>query len=172
MVSRPAQMAESDACERVLASRDLAHTVAIGQALSGVLAPGDLVTVSGPLGAGKSELCRATVRALMGQPMLDVPSPSYTLVNVYDGPECEIWHADLYRIGDASELVEIGLEDAVPASIVLVEWPERWPDLPPRRLEITIDPTSGGNHGGDRRDLQVRTHGAWRGVLETLEQTA
>ena len=139
----------------VVFSNDLSDTLGIGHDLAQILEPGDLVCVNGPLGAGKSELCRAIIRARVGDPHLEVPSPSYTLVNVYEHEDIQIWHADLYRVGDESELDEIGLEDAVGSALVLVEWPDRWPGLPPRRLEITIQPT-----GADQRRLTFDPVGA------------
>lgn len=149
-------------------SSGVAETERLGILLASALGAGDLVCISGPLGAGKSELCRAIVRALIGCKTLEVPSPSYTLVNVYDHKSCEIWHADLYRIGDESELLEIGLEDAIAASVVLVEWPERWPDLPARRLEISIYPTV-----NDRREIAISATGTnWKSVLESLKVMA
>lgn len=149
----------------VLISRSLEQTESIGSALGDILKPGDLLAVRGPLGAGKSALCRAVVRQMMREPGTEVPSPSYTLVNVYDAPNCEIWHADLYRLGDESELHEIGLEDAVAQSVVLVEWPERWPNPPSRRLEISITPSP-----GEDRTLRVDAIGAWCEVIERLER--
>ena len=98
----------------------------LGGTLAARLRPGDVVAVAGPLGAGKSQLCRAIVRALLRDPGAEVPSPSYTLVNVYAAGDLQVWHADLYRISEMpDELQELGLEDAADA-IVLIEWPERW----------------------------------------------
>lgn len=122
----------------VLRTDGPAGTHRIGDVIAEVLGPGDTICVAGALGAGKSELCRAIIRRMLQNAELEVPSPSYTLVNVYDHADCEIWHADLYRIGDESELEEIGLEDATADSVVLVEWPERWAQPPVRRLEITL----------------------------------
>lgn len=116
------------------------ETHGLGQRLAKVLRAGDVICISGPLGAGKSELCRAIIRGLIRNTDLEVPSPSYTLVNVYDHSICEIWHADLYRIGDDSEIQEIGLDDAVEDAIVLVEWPERWANPPERRIDVSLRP--------------------------------
>lgn len=112
-------------------------TDAIGRTLAAAVAPGDVVALHGPLGAGKSHLARAIVRARMHDPAAEVPSPSYTLVNIYQAAGGEIWHADLYRI-DPDELGEIGLEDAPSDAILLVEWAERWPGLPRRRIDIVL----------------------------------
>ena len=117
----------------------------------------------GPLGAGKTHLARAIVQAASGTPDLAVPSPSYTLVNVYPGPP-EIWHADLYRLTEVSELAELGIEEALDTAIVLVEWPERWPDPPARRLAISL-----AFDADDRRTVDVRAIGAgWEALLRAL----
>jgi tRNA threonylcarbamoyladenosine biosynthesis protein TsaE len=139
------------------------ETDAIGRALAGALAPGDLVALRGPLGAGKSHLARAIIRGRLADPRAEVPSPSYTLVNIYEAEGGEIWHADLYRI-DPEELGEIGLADAPPDAILLVEWAERWPGLPARRLEIRIGFAPAGG-----RTLTVLPHGAgWGRVARAL----
>ena len=141
------------------------QTNAFGSRLARALGPGDLVTLTGPLGVGKSHLCRAIIRAVLNDPVAEVPSPSYTLVNTYNVGTPEIWHADLYRLGDASELTEIGLEDAVDHALVLIEWPDRWPDLPPRRLDLTL-----AFSDGDRRRVDVQPSGpGWNSVLSILE---
>jgi len=136
----------------------------IGRALAAGLTAGDTVALSGPLGAGKSHLARAVIRARLDDQNADVPSPSYTLVNIYDAAGGEIWHADLYRIADPAELTEIGLDEATGNHIVLIEWPERWTGLPARRLDIAITPDA-----SDGRDLDITAHGpGWQGVLDAL----
>lgn len=99
-------------------------TVAFGQELAGLLEPGDIVSLEGELGAGKSALARATIRALSGDPELEVPSPTFALVQPYDTPRGPVLHADLYRLGEAAEADELGLLDNANA-FVLVEWAER-----------------------------------------------
>ncbi|MGV3573991.1 MAG: tRNA (adenosine(37)-N6)-threonylcarbamoyltransferase complex ATPase subunit type 1 TsaE [Devosia sp.] len=99
-------------------------TVAFGQELAGLLEPGDIVSLEGELGAGKSALARATIRALAGDPELEVPSPTFALVQPYDTPRGPVLHADLYRLGEAAEAEELGLLDNANA-FVLVEWAER-----------------------------------------------
>ncbi|HZY67809.1 MAG TPA: tRNA (adenosine(37)-N6)-threonylcarbamoyltransferase complex ATPase subunit type 1 TsaE, partial [Devosia sp.] len=96
--------------------------------LAAGLRPGDLVLLSGGLGAGKTALARSVVRALVGDPQLDVPSPSFALVQPYEVEGAPLLHADLYRLRDAREIDELGLFDRSDA-IVLVEWPERAPEL-------------------------------------------
>jgi tRNA threonylcarbamoyladenosine biosynthesis protein TsaE len=103
-------------------------TGALGALIAAVLRPGDVVTLSGGLGAGKSALARAVIRTLAGDPALDVPSPSFALVQPYDTPAGPVVHADLYRLTDAHEADELGLFDR-PEAIVLIEWPERAPEI-------------------------------------------
>lgn len=148
---------------------DETATARLGAALAGCLGPGDTVLLAGPLGAGKSALARAVIQALLGDPEAEVPSPSYTLVNVYETPRGAVWHADLYRLGGgADEIEETGLAEAMAAgrALVLVEWPGRLgPAVPERRLEIALSaPAAGG------RDAAVTARGAgWERMMALLE---
>lgn len=117
-------------------------TAAIGARLAELVRAGDLVTLSGELGAGKSALARALIRARLGQPELEVPSPTFSLLQPYADAagRTALLHADLYRLADESEIDELGLFDDAEA-IVLVEWPERAPSLIARadlRLSLAI----------------------------------
>jgi tRNA threonylcarbamoyl adenosine modification protein YjeE len=103
---------------------DDAATADLGRRIAAVLRPGDLVALVGDLGAGKTAIARTIVRTLVGDERLEVPSPTFALVQPYDG----VIHADLYRIRDPREVDELGLFDR-PEAIVLVEWPERAPEL-------------------------------------------
>ena len=105
-------------------------TDALGQLLARYLMPGDTVLLTGPIGSGKSHLSRAIIRARLGR-MEDVPSPTFTLVQTYDDPLGEIWHADLYRLSHPDDVLELGLEDAFSTAICLVEWPDRLGPLAP-----------------------------------------
>lgn len=113
--------------ERIFLADDAA-TAELGQRLAAELKPGDLVLLSGGLGAGKTALARSIVRTLTGDPLLDVPSPTFALVQPYEANGAPLLHADLYRLRDPREIDELGLFDRADA-IVLVEWPERAPDL-------------------------------------------
>lgn len=147
---------------------DEAATARLGRRLAPLLTAGDTVFLSGPLGAGKSALARAIIAARLGPGPHEIPSPSYTLVNVYDSCETEIWHADLYRLSDAEELTELGLSDAWGAALVLVEWPEKiGNDRPARRLELMLAPDSEGG-----RRLRAEPHGpGWGRICETLKDS-
>lgn len=100
----------------------------LGAELAATLTAGEIVALNGDLGAGKSALARAIIRTLAADPDLDVPSPSFALVQPYDTPRGPVLHADLYRLADASEADELGLLDT-PDAIILVEWPSRAPAI-------------------------------------------
>lgn len=118
---------------------DEAVTSHLASDLATLLQPGDVVTLSGGLGAGKTTLARALVRALTGDPELEVPSPTFTLMQLYDGLACPVCHADLYRLSGADELYGLGFEDATSGAITLIEWPERAAEMmPPDRLEVAL----------------------------------
>ena len=103
-------------------------TAALGAELAATLQPGDLVILQGDLGAGKTALARAIIRSLADDPRMDVPSPTFALVQPYDTLKGPVLHADLYRLGDPREVDELGLLDN-PEAIVLVEWAERSPEI-------------------------------------------
>ena len=103
-----------------------------------LVGPGDVITLSGDLGAGKTAAARAMIRYLANDPALEVPSPTFTLAQSYDLP-FPLLHADLYRINDSSELEEIGLSPLPEGTLALIEWPERAPDaLPEDRIAIAL----------------------------------
>ena len=118
---------------------DLAATEALAARLAGKARPGDAVLLSGPLGAGKSAFARAFLRAWAGDPGLEVPSPSFTLVQSYERADGGVAaHFDLYRLGGPAEVPELGWDEAR-LGVVLVEWPDRLGHLKPEgALEITL----------------------------------
>jgi tRNA threonylcarbamoyladenosine biosynthesis protein TsaE len=106
------------------------------------LGPGDVLLLGGGVGAGKTHFARALIQSRLCTPE-DVPSPTYTLVQCYAGKTCEIWHADLYRLGDPAEVIELGLTEAFDTAICLVEWPDRLGDLTPEKaLSLEFAPGS------------------------------
>jgi tRNA threonylcarbamoyladenosine biosynthesis protein TsaE len=136
---------------------DEAATRLLGEAVARALQPGEAVCLSGPLGAGKSVLARALVRALT-RPDEEVPSPTFTLVQFYEGPRLSIAHFDLYRLASSDEAYEIGLDEALDHGAAVIEWPERLEGrLPPDRLDIEIALE------GDSRLALLSPHGAWEG---------
>jgi N-acetylmuramate 1-kinase len=104
-----------------------------------LIGPGDVIALSGDLGAGKTAAARAMIRYLAGDDTIEVPSPTFTLAQTYDLPPFPLVHADLYRVNDASELEEIGLSPLPEGVVALIEWPERAPAaLPADRIEIAL----------------------------------
>ncbi len=114
--------------------------------IAAALEPGDLVTLSGDLGAGKTTFARALIRYLAGDDAVEVPSPTFTFLQTYELPRFTLVHADLYRVSATAELAELGFDDLPESAVVLMEWPDRAAGfLPPDRLDIafTLAPTSG-----------------------------
>src|SRR5215475_6332289 len=107
--------------------------------VANALAPGDLVTLSGDLGAGKTTFARALIRYLAGDATVEVPSPTFTLMQTYDLPQFPLVHADLYRLSGPAELSELGFDDLPEGAVVLLEWPDRADGLlPPDRLDVAL----------------------------------
>ena len=118
---------------------DEAATILLAHRIAGFVGAGDLVTLSGDLGAGKTTLARALIRELVGESELEVPSPTFTLMQVYDGQRFTIVHADLYRIKSPDELIELGWDEAAEGALLLVEWAERAGNqLPEDRLDVAL----------------------------------
>jgi tRNA threonylcarbamoyladenosine biosynthesis protein TsaE len=138
---------------------DEAATARLGASIAQVLQPGEAVCLAGPLGAGKSTLARALVRALT-TPAEDVPSPSFTLVQFYEGPRLKVAHFDLYRLSSPDEAYEIGLDEALEDGAAVIEWPERLEGrLPADRLDVEI----GLSDMAQGRRVRLSPHGAWEG---------
>jgi len=119
-------------------SESVQDTERLAAVLATLAQPGDVIALSGALGAGKTTFARGFVRALTGTDE-DVPSPTFTLVQTYDTPKGEVWHCDLYRLVKPDDAIELGLEDAFASSICLVEWPERLGHfMPTSRLALSF----------------------------------
>lgn len=138
---------------------NLAATEALAGRLAALARPGDALLLEGPLGAGKSALARAFLRAATGNPVLEVPSPTFTLVQSYDLPGgIGAHHFDLYRLSGPGGLQELGWDEAR-EGIVLVEWPERLGDFTPANaLHLTLAP-------GADEDARIATLNGWEGRL-------
>ena len=131
---------------------------AFGGRLARRLGLGEAVCLFGPLGAGKSTLARGLVRALT-RPDEDVPSPTFTLMQTYQGPDFPLAHFDLYRLRRPEEAFEIGLDEALDVGAVVVEWSERLEGaLPPERLDVRLEIADEGG-----RLATLRGHGVWTG---------
>jgi tRNA threonylcarbamoyl adenosine modification protein YjeE len=127
--------------------------------------PGDCLLLQGDLGAGKTTLARALIRALLGDDAAEIPSPTFTILQTYDAPRMSIAHLDLYRLADASEIEELGLADTLVTGIALIEWPERAEGrLPEDHLRVRLADT------GDEYARTVTLAGSpsWRGRIERL----
>jgi len=144
---------------------DADATDRFGVALGSLLRAGDVLLLEGPIGAGKTHFARALIRARLG-PAEDVPSPTFTLVQVY-GADPEIWHADLYRLTHPDEAIELGLEEAFDTAICLIEWPERLGDLEPQKaLVLRFSLTD----AGASRQVQLIGDADWAQRLTALGQ--
>ena len=144
---------------------DAGATTGLGAAIAPRLEPGETVLLYGPLGMGKSTLARGLVRALT-RPDEDVPSPTFTLVQFYEG-RLPVAHFDLYRLTRPEEAAEIGLDEALDQGCAVIEWPERLGDDPaawlgPDRLTVTL------TEQGEGRLATVSGAGAWDAKLKDL----
>jgi N-acetylmuramate 1-kinase len=135
--------------------------------IAAALEPDDLVTLSGDLGAGKTTFARALIRYLADNPDIPVPSPTFTLVQLYELPRFAVAHADLYRLESLSELTELGFDDLPKGTVVLLEWPDRAAGLlPPDRLDLafTLMPQLGAEH----RQVRITGYGKFAARAERI----
>lgn len=137
-------------------------THALGRRLGAILPPGACLALSGDLGAGKTALVRGLGEGL-AVPSL-IQSPTFVLVQIHEGGRLPLWHVDLYRLGDASELDELGLDAMAPQTVLAIEWAERFPELlPDDRLEIRLTDVPGG------RRAELRATGPRHAALEAVD---
>lgn len=131
-------------------------TTRLGARLAAVARTGDVITLSGPLGVGKTALARGLISALGHEE--DVPSPSFAIVQPYEELDPPVWHVDLYRIEKTSEIEELGLDSAADA-VLLIEWPERMdPGAWPNALALSL---AFGQNGD--RILTAKVPASWKG---------
>lgn len=150
-----------------------ADSEALGRRLAALLRPGDVVALHGDLGAGKTTLARALIRALPGPEgsnTEEVPSPTFTLLQCYPRRPADVWHFDLYRIEHPEEVYELGIEEAFAEGISLIEWPERMGALlPADRLDVTLSyRDADGAASGEGRRATLRGGGDWQSRLVEL----
>jgi tRNA threonylcarbamoyladenosine biosynthesis protein TsaE len=145
---------------------DETETCAFAAALAAVAVPGDVIGLTGPLGTGKTVFARAFIRALAAAD-IEVPSPTYTLMQLYETPLAPVYHFDFYRLESARELDELGLDDAFADGISLIEWPERCA-LPilPGRLDLVFSSPDAARP--ELRRLEIAPGAAWRARLAAL----
>jgi len=139
---------------------DIRSTERLAQELSKEVGPDTLLTLTGDLGAGKTTFARALIRALLGDPAVEVPSPTFTLMQVYDAPAYKIVHCDLYRLAAPDDLAELGWDEAAAGALVMVEWADRAGDaLPADRIDVgfIFEPEEGPEH----RVAVITGYGAW-----------
>lgn len=146
-----------------IALNDASATEGLGAALADVVRPPDVLALHGDLGAGKTTLARGLIRRLMRDPELAVPSPTFTLVEVYDTPAGPLWHFDLYRLNVPDDAWELGIEQAFTEAVSLIEWPERLGALlPAERLDVSL------SVDGVRRRATLSGPATWRPRLSGL----
>jgi tRNA threonylcarbamoyl adenosine modification protein YjeE len=137
--------------------------------VAAALEPGDLVTLSGDLGAGKTTFARALIRYLAGDETIEVPSPTFTLMQTYELPRFLLVHADLYRLSGTAELAELGFDDLPDGAVMLLEWPDRAAEfLPPDRFDITF--TLVPQAGAEVRNARFVGYGAFAARAERITQ--
>ncbi len=135
--------------------------------VAGMLEPGDLVTLSGDLGAGKTTFARALIRHLSGDDTIEVPSPTFTLMQTYELPRFSVVHADLYRLSGPGELAELGFEEFGDTAVTLIEWPDRAGNsLPANRLDIAL--TLSPPQGPGFRNARVTGYGTFAARAERI----
>ncbi|HEY6022804.1 MAG TPA: tRNA (adenosine(37)-N6)-threonylcarbamoyltransferase complex ATPase subunit type 1 TsaE [Pseudolabrys sp.] len=135
--------------------------------VAGLIEPGDMVTLSGDLGAGKTTFARAFIRYFAGDETIEVPSPTFTLTQTYALPRFSLVHADLYRLSGPSELTELGFDDAPEGAVTLLEWPDRAAGfLPPDRIDIAL--TLAPQQGPSARSARVTGYGSCAPRVERI----
>jgi tRNA threonylcarbamoyladenosine biosynthesis protein TsaE len=163
-------MIESAASPLDIDLPDLAATAGLAKALAARAVLRDVVALWGDLGSGKTTFARAFIQARPGgESVTEVPSPTFTLVQVYELPGAPVWHFDLYRLTTAEDAWELGIEEALSTGISLIEWPDRLGSLlPAERLDVELqagaEPTA--------RKARLRGHGVWAKRLAGLRSDA
>jgi len=152
-----------------------AATAALARALAALARPGDVIALSGELGSGKTSFARGFINALprtdapgLAGAQEEVPSPTFTLVQIYERAPAPVWHFDLYRLKAPEEVLELGLEEALGEAIVLIEWPERLGAfLPAARLDVVLR----FGAAPDAREAELIGGGDWRARLDAIDWT-
>ena len=143
--------------------KDHAATEQLAKKISMFCKPGDTIALVGDIGSGKTTFARAFIRCFLGSE-IDVPSPTFTIVQIYGDPPNEIWHCDLYRLTHPDEAAELGLQEAFETALCLIEWPDRLGnDAPPNALTIAFQALPDGHSArvSGSGDWQKRLSGAF-----------
>jgi tRNA threonylcarbamoyladenosine biosynthesis protein TsaE len=150
---------QSPTALRRLRLPDAAATAALARRVAALAKPGDVIALKGELGSGKTFFARAFI----GEE--DVPSPTFTLVQIYDRPRGRVWHFDLYRLDAPEQAIELGIEEAFAGGISLIEWPERLGSLvPAERLEIRLSFAA----APEAREADIAGTGRWEPLIEAI----
>ena len=148
-------------------SVDESELEALADVVARVVLQGQCIALRGDLGAGKTTFARALIRALLGDPAHDVPSPTFALRQDYAGPRGPVVHFDLYRLGDSRDLDELGFDEVLASAVTLVEWPERAESaLPDDSLHIAFYETS----AQDRRSLVIAGRGKAAQAVDAITE--
>ncbi len=153
----------------VLPVADEAETARLARGLAKLCRKGDVVGLVGDLGAGKTTFARHFINALMPQEV-EVPSPTFTLLQVYEAHPCPIFHFDLYRLARPEEAFELGIEDAFADGISLIEWPEKLGRLLPADI-LTVDIVAVTGGGPTARRILLEGVDTWRDRIDTARDS-
>lgn len=140
-------------------------TARFAEKLAPLLGAGDVLLLEGPVGSGKTHFARSLIQSRLPVPE-DVPSPTFTIVQIYELGDLDIWHCDLYRLTSPEEAVELGLEDAFDTALCLVEWPDRLADLAPADA-LTLCFSTDADLGA-RTVVFHASHPKWAPLMERL----
>ena len=145
-------------------------TVAISEALADLVRSGDTILLFGEIGSGKTFISRKMIQRMMQkqcEELEDVPSPTFTIVQIYDKIVPQVWHLDLYRISNSEEIVDLDLESALETNVLLIEWPQNMGSyIPERNLSITLEETVGSY---EVRNITLEFNGyGWEHIINGL----
>ena len=147
-------------------SKSESDTESLAEKIGKNLKIGDVICLQGDLGMGKSVFARALIRSLAEDNSLEVPSPTFTLLQTYETASGPVWHFDLYRIEEPEEIYELGWEDGLKEAINIIEWPERLGDLKPNRtISIGITPVK---ENANHRNIELHSRENWVQELGSL----
>jgi N-acetylmuramate 1-kinase len=165
------QIFTSESFTWTVVANDEAETSRLARHLASFVRPGDLITLSGGLGVGKTSFARGLIRAVLRDPAVEVPSPTFTLMQVYEGENFPVIHADLFRLQSRAELEALGWEEMSENALVLVEWPERaGVDTAAERLDVTLALSPAvAVKASDERIVTFTGSGAWRSRLRLVK---